>query len=571
MLKKIKRINFIDYFYNISLLILIFIFITCFISSLGFLFHITITKFHMLFSLSISYLIYNIIAKKSKNSKINNSICILLSFVFLMVIAVIISNLYMDISYDGVWYHLRCIIKLKDGWNPIYESINTGNWGDIFMDSYPCKASWIFGANIFALTNNINSTKILSILLSFCTFSISLKFFNQILKCKYKNILITIISLIICLNPIFISQVFTNYLDASLGLMLTIYFIVLAGYYFNFFDNKDIYFKVIIIILIALMMNMKLTGLFYAAIFYILFYIICYKKILKLNLLKEFKTIFFTGLFGVLTGIIIGINPYITNVLNGNNPFYPIIGDNKIEVMGENVPKSIREKTNLEKLLVVNLSNTTNSINPYDYNFKNPLSVTTNELDSIQHDTKVGGFGPLFPLVIYISCIGIVILLYEYYKNNLSLVQKKINILSILVLIVALFFSESWWARYFIILWLVPIFTFVSLIIDNKRAKRIVGYLIVFVMIINIFLVSKATYNRQTIFSKPIMNYIDKIPKNNSIEYTVTDPNFIFTYEEYFKNKNINANFVNHKIDEECDFKGINICIKEVDKNELQK
>lgn len=566
MLKKIKSINIIELFIDISLFSLFFIFLTCLLSILGFLIKIPITKYHLIISFGITLLAFYFIKFKQKKFNLKKYLLSIIGFIILVAISISISCLFMDISYDGVWYHLRCITRLSNGWNPIYELINTNNWGDIFMDTYPCKGFWIFGANVLALTNNIDSTKIMSIILCFCTFSVCLRFFHQMIENKHKTLISILCSLIICLNPIFMSQLFTNYLDSSLGFLLIIYFILFASYYFDFISNDDIEFKIMIIILIALMMNLKLTGLFFAAILYLIFYLLNIKKIKK-NFWKEFKNIFITGLIGVCFGLLIGINPYITNIVRGHNPFYPIIGKNSINVMGENVPKTIREKSNLEKLIVVNFSNTTNSISPYDYNFKNPLVVSMDELEAIQHDTKIGGFGPLFPLALCISIIGSLIIFYKFLKGNLTLNQKRLNILNLIILVLAIIFGESWWARYYVILWVVPVLISLSLIITNKSFYKILGYLCLIIMILNIYFVSKSVYNRQTTFSKPIMKYLKTI-EGKDIEYSVTDDNFIFAYEKIFSNKNINATLIKEKENIDWDFEGINVKIRGVENEE---
>ena len=157
--------------YSFSFFYLLLIFINSILSVSGFLLKINITYFHFPISIILTIFLNYFIQKKYKNILLKTYIISVILSIIGLILAVLLANLYMDISYDGTWYHLNAIIRLSEGWNPIYEYINSGYFGDVFIDSYSCKAFWMFGAAVYSFIGNIDSIKIISTLLMLSVFS----------------------------------------------------------------------------------------------------------------------------------------------------------------------------------------------------------------------------------------------------------------------------------------------------------------------------------------------------------------------------------------------------------------
>lgn len=523
--------------------------------------------------LPISFVITNILNYLLHKRKINIKEYTIIVIIQILVIALslLIANMFMDVSFDGAWYHLTTIISMKNGWNPIYEVLETKYYGDVFINGYACKAIWAFGANVLAFFGNIDSTKIISSLISFAVLCFSLYIFGNKSKTKFQWIITIFMSILFALNPVYIGQIFTNYIDSTLGLVLTIYVLLFVGMYLKVFDFKDKTFCLICILCIALMMNIKLTGLFFAALFFVLFMIPIAIKIIKEKNWEMARRVFFTGFFGVVLGVIIGINPYITNLVHGHHIFHPIMGKDKIEVMGANVPEPMRDKSALEQIIYANATNTTSSISREDIHFKNPLKVEVNELQSFNQDTRVGGFGPLFSLVLIETTISVFIFAYFIINDKKSKV-KNASIIGVLAITLMIFiFPESWWARYFVVLWDIPILFSFYYGFNKRLTMKIASIVIMLTMFANVMICAYSIYNYNNINSKPTRDYIETL-EGKTIKYNSLDaaPShmFEFVFNEYFKEKGVKEYIPSYDDSIDWDYAGFRVKIKVLDGEE---
>jgi len=522
MNEKVKK-YIIDTSFSLAVFFIGLIFITNLITVLGWLIKVPITRLHFPISFLITTILNYILQKKIRNISLKQYLISIVIAIFVVIVALFIANQFMDISYDGSWYHLNSMIRMKEGWNPIYELINSGHFGDQFINPYSCKSFWSFGASVYSFMGNMNSSKIISTLLMSAVFFLGIAVFGKLAKTKFTFFIIILCSFLIALNPIYISQMYTNYLDSTLGLLVLFYIILFTSLLLKQMNFKNIEFSILVVISIALMMNIKLTGLFFAAMFFFLFVIKELILIYKNKDWKYFKKLFLTGFIGLVFGVILGINPYITNIVRGNHIFHPIFGEEKIEVMGGNVPEGIRHKSNIEKILLAHLSKTSNSTYKEDLSFQNPLNFSNLSYENINQDTRIGSFGGLFPLITYISIISLALSLI-FIKNEKNTLEKSALFISIgIILIVALIFSESWWGRYYVALWILPILLSIYYLLSNNWLQKSCACVIIFLMLINVSLVYRSIYILNNTLSKPVMEYIDSI-KGKTVTYTTVDP-----------------------------------------------
>ncbi len=100
-----------------------------------------------------------------------------LSEIGLAVLWAVLCALIYDSSFDGMYYHKQAVITLKEGWNPVYESCLTENqfssYLDIalWLDNYP-KGLWSFSAAVYALTNLIETAKVVNLFFVICVFAL---------------------------------------------------------------------------------------------------------------------------------------------------------------------------------------------------------------------------------------------------------------------------------------------------------------------------------------------------------------------------------------------------------------
>ena len=218
-----QKKNVLDICFSVAVEIILLIVTVNIINTLGWLVKISITPFHLPLAFILSSFINYLIQCKIIKIRLKDYIISLITFILIFIISLGIVNMFLDVSYDGAWYHSIAIIRLKEGWNPIYEYINSGQFGDVYIDSYANKSIWGFGATVLALFNNLNTTKIISTLVAFAVSFLALKIFGEYAKKKIHWLIIIVLSLTIGFNPIVLSQIFSNYIDSTLGLYTIFY------------------------------------------------------------------------------------------------------------------------------------------------------------------------------------------------------------------------------------------------------------------------------------------------------------------------------------------------------------
>lgn len=121
-----------------------------------------------------------------------------------------------------------------------------------------------------------------------------------------------------------------------------------------------------------------------------------------IGLLYHTKRIFDKILFrnmaiSVVAGFLVGaFNPYITNTVIKHNPVYPLIGEDKIDIM------SIVTPQNIEGKCVFYQVNYSLAANPYSSDSRRMgndsfFKIAKDDLmDSPKHDLQLGGFGEFF-------------------------------------------------------------------------------------------------------------------------------------------------------------------------------
>jgi len=478
--EQIKNILF-----NASVLLIMFIFMNIFISSTLFIFKISINKMNCILALIITIVLFIIYSLIKKENLKNNIISILL-FLILMTISLIISNSVYDSSWDGNSYHKTAIGALKNGWNPNYEQIEEFNESDkneqknvlthkIWNNHYP-KAVWIFSANIYSITENIESGKSINFMMLFAlllmTISYTLKKFNICLS--------VIVSILVTLNPVSVSQLFTYYNDG----LIYMYIIALITVLLNLLeeDNELINYTTIVIIL-ATLINIKFTGFAYAGITTLFFYIyiLLNKKSKKSKIIK----LTIAGILSLIIGVgLIGYSTYIKNFINNGHPFYPLFGEEKIDIITNNQPKEFKDMNRFKKFVLANFSESNNITYQVDddVTLKIPFTIKKNEFSALSTcDLRIGGFGVLFSGIFIISVIIILVGMYFMYFSSKK-TFFKISIILLLLTSLVIILEEAWWARYLPQLYILPFIAIYFLYYFDK--KKISNILIVFLILL---------------------------------------------------------------------------------------
>lgn len=474
-MEKIQNNKVAYYSIIVSFMLLIFIGSIFIGSSLLFIFKISINKLNILIFPLISILISRyLLIKDKQNISWKFLILTLVLFYLLLIILGVLNNWIWDYSYDSLAYHQEGVIRLKDGWNPFYESSANVN---IWVKHYT-KAPWIFAANIYKITGRIESAKLLTSLLPIILLILSFGFFYLITNKRIK--LSILASIVMAMSPINIAQVFTYYVDSELGIYIIILLITLI---LILFFKDLVYFKYFALVNIAtFLVNIKFTGLAYAGVILGAFVLCNFIYNNKKYNIKLITFLIFSFIFSVC---IIGFNPYVTNTINNGNPLYPLAGKDKIDIMTPNTPASFRYDGQFEKLIKSLLAMPTQENNKgYVANsFKELLSVQDGTIELYATtDARLRGFGIYSIIIIPITGIVLLYIL-------ISCKNKKIRVCSLIFLVSILsaiiYCGEFWWARYVAFIWAFPVLLGVLMCQRKCKFEKFIGWLLLILMLVN--------------------------------------------------------------------------------------
>ena len=526
--------NVLEILNDSAILLLIFIGSVIFITSAMFFVKVSINGVSVIFSCVITVIIFMYLHKEKKRSTKIFSIILAL---FILAIAIAICSHTYDLTWDGNTYHKLGVGCLKDGWNPIYQNVDEYIESDvkdvgiqddglnsIWIEHYP-KASWIFAANIYLLTNNIEASKILLLLMMYICFSIMLNYLYKKTNIVYSFL----IPLLTVVNPITIVQMFNFYVDGLMGVCLYIILfslIVLSDKELEKEDKNRVRKKeywVTLAISLMLCINLKFTGLVYSAIFCIMFFVLwmyrAYKKSSIKQYLRKYITYYATVVF--ISMVVVGFSPYIKNTINQGNPLYPLMGKNKVDIMTHNEPKSFIVRNSIDKFLTSLFGvseNIQSNSSDKDPQVKIPFVIHDKEMQAYNKpDLRISGFGVWFSgiFVISLGCIGYYA--YKFYKcKNVEMLYVIVAYTAISAILVIIT-EGSWWARYVPYIYLFPIIALGLLcIIDHKGKAKALGTLLFILLIVNSGIILNTTYQHYYRQYKTInaeMRYIKKINK----------------------------------------------------------
>lgn len=528
MKKNIKRV--VELLKDSGVFLLLLLGCILVVSGVSLLLRIGITKYHLFINIFLSIVVFLFI--KGKKRIVKSGISILIALLVL-ILSIFINKNYIDLSWDGNSYHKDAVGLLKNGWNPVYENyidaykrIDNRNMDYIgeeiqtthgFWQTNYAKGTWLIGANIYSVTDDIETGKAYNLLIVYTTFVLLLFI---LYKASSNFVCSMLIALLTAINPIILVQTFTYYNDGFLGnlLILLVFLMMLFNIKKSILTEKELY--ICICSTLLLLINIKFTGFAYAGIFCLFYYLIYLYNKFKKNTLKE--AIKPTIIFGitVLVGVcIVGFSPYIKNIVDHKQIFYPLMGENKVDIVTANQPKHFQNKSIVYKVSVSLLSRVGNSniSNAGPIIKKIPFTVYDSELSFLKAcDLRISGFGVLFSGILILSVIiCFVCLIRLFIKRNRLFILLGLPL--VIVCFLMIFISESWWARYTPYLYLFPIIALVLLLFEKKKIKYVIFGLLVLPMVINIGFYFKYNTLENYETSKVIINNIDAIDKDREV------------------------------------------------------
>lgn len=485
------------------------------LSVLLFMAGITISPLHFPIAVLLSFFLSIWACQKQLGVYKNQTIIV--SIVCLIVIfaaALLVASNYYDNSFDGMHYHLGSIVELLNGWNPIYEQLPM-SWDHDLSNSFAGKGIWYCAAALAKMTGKLNSSKAYHTIMMAAAFCMALlTFYNN--KNKTYKLFSILIAAAAALSPVYFYQVLSNYADAylyNISICMICALLLVDRDPDKHFDRSA---YITVIMSIALLCNIKFTGIFFAGMLYGVFYL---KWCVESRKFSVFMQKALPGITGLTVALFLGINPYITNPLNGKNIFHPMLGANKIDLMGLNVPEAIRGKGTIYKALYTLFSDSQGDL-------KLPFTVPSGSVVNLGTDLRYESFG------VYFSALLIFAILVFLFVKKGSIIAKQYAYLMGGILVLGAVFPESWWGRYFPFWWLLPLLAALILLEHTRAWVGLVSSVLTVVLLNGILLIPANMNN--TIYTSNLLKTALRDNANRTVVLSVaTDLEYFRKNSEY--------------------------------------
>lgn len=382
-----------------------------------------------------------------------------------------LAHFFFDTSWDGTSYHMDAIFALNEGWNPIYQYLhvfknpdNTDLWTNYFA-----KSSWYFSCLMLKFFQDVNIIKSGHFILS-C--SAGFYAFSWLHRYHVKNLPSFLISTLIIFNPVFLTQWASNYVDSAI---YSLFLIVLLSS-MEVKKPQQYADKICFIFATALLATMKASGIIFGIVVgFVVIYGSLYKK-------KEFQRWVKSIIAIICLVIVMGASPYITNLLQGRNPLFPLLGNGAVDILTDQTNKvNISGFNKLAQLVISLTSVPANQIIPSHYPPAKKFLLPAGLPIFSTTDVRLSGWGPFFMEIFFFSLPLIVF----------GLNQKKLRCLFITLFLMILIFPAPWWARYSPMIYFLPLMGVAVAFIHKNKLFSYLAYFVLFLLFINNIIIGK--------------------------------------------------------------------------------
>lgn len=509
-----SEITILNFSWMLSLLLLSFMFFTQVFVIINFLFSINYFQYTPVTSLFASITLVLFLFRKNKISK---SVWIetVFSFLIIIVCSILLAGLLYDMSWDGLWYHQTAVFQMSNGWNPIYNPLH--NFTPHLQDwvRHYAKGQWYIALGIYNLLGNIEYAKAATWIAMFASFFTVFATAKEFGLKKWQSILL---SFFISFNPVIVFELASFLVD---GLMISFLGIFVTSI-FSWIKHQSKQSLILMIISSILCINTKQTGLVYLCFAIAaagLYLIINKREVLKTYIIAQVVTI-------ALGVFVIGYNPYITNTITRDNPFYPMLGSDKypsLAAQGEDpiekweTPHNMMGTNRFKRLAYAIFGRP--GAQPYypdtNANLMIPFDLSWNDFAIYYfHDVRISGFGPLFSPIFLLSLFIIV------YSTIKSSFPKSIIFIVVLTIIFSLLISEhTWWSRYGPQLWWIPVFALtLGFILFKDKLLRFGSCTLIGLLIINLVPIYYVHYKWEVEATIKTNQQIEELKKYDNVE-----------------------------------------------------
>ncbi|WP_233855572.1 hypothetical protein [Paraburkholderia sp. HD33-4] len=385
------------------------------------------------FAIVVAVLIYGYVSKAQWPTTI-----VAISFIAVVLFAF---GFLREFSYDGLNYHVATPLLLDHGLTGVTGSKALG--GAFWAAHYP-KAFEYFAYTAKALTSRFNSGKSFTLLLSVPACVALMRLF-QSAGISARAALLAAATCVY--NPVALGQITTFYVDAAHYYCWTIFSVNLL-FALKGRPNSGVQLGIALVLLIG----SKLTGPVFAAISILVFFAAAFISGAKRNFLVNHKRLI--GQLAISSFVafaVVGYSPYVENMVAGKHMFYPVLGKDKVDIIGGKASAHFLAMNPLHRLFVSYFSipmNCSSCSNPEPTYVPSSTNLLQSFIALHTADTRFAGFGPFFGVML-IACLA-------------SFLWRKkaggdvVKIFFIATLVIVLAHPQSWWARYVPMFYVVP-------------------------------------------------------------------------------------------------------------------
>ena len=263
-------------------------------------------------------------------------------------------------------------------------------------------------------------------------------------------------------NPVALAQLFSFYND-GMGASLMTAMLALTDLWRRRADRSLL---LALAASIVILVNLKFTGLVYGVL-------LCAGLVLHARPpapaagpALEFR--WFVGALAAafaLATLVLGFDPYVTNLLRKGHPFYPLMGQGAVDIINIQLAPEFHTLTRPTRFLISLFARADeHNVAPA---LKWPFSLAGNELRALGYpDLRIGGFGPLFGLSVLLAAA---IALARRWLG--VVVPARAWLLAALLVGIAFCNPALWWARYVPHLWLLPVGLLAFALLSPRLAR----------------------------------------------------------------------------------------------------
>lgn len=414
-------------------------------------------------------------------------------FLILITGLILIAGFFYDTSYDGQWYHQETVIRLKEGFNPVYqqlsappaEQVNYGGFGwcngpDADIPRVPdtshinasvmkwmnithfSKGSEIIGAAIFRFTGKIETGKAMNGFLLAAGFFLCLSLFYRIGRIREPRK--WLLAALCAANPVAIMQWNTFCVDGNVACTLlclvALCFLLLEP------DRPSLF---LLGSLLVIAVNIKFTNIIYSAV-------LCVGFLGLLQLLGKaaFRKVLGVCVLSSAIGIAFcGYNPYMTNLVRNRDPFYGLRETR--EVINFMTPPILAPLNRFQKFFYsVSAHQGWKSADRRTLAEIPKIPFTFNKADLMaakETQQEFSAFGPFFSGALLVALVLLAFALVRFWKTPVV----HLCLVFFILLGVSIFINpDPWWGRFIPQLWLLPLLIGVMSEFLSFRGSRVV-------------------------------------------------------------------------------------------------